>query len=93
VSLGYAGLLGASTTVRLHAPAPRGVTSGSIFDLPASGATSGSFTVGPLAVTPTQVSQLKQGLWYFNVASAAPGSANGEIRGQLDNIQLRDGFE
>lgn len=93
VSLGYAGLLGASTTVRLHAPAPRGVAAGSIFDLPASGATSGSFTVGPLAVTPTQVSQLKQGLWYFNVASAAPGSVNGEIRGQLDNIQLRDGFE
>jgi CHRD domain len=93
VSLDYSGLLGANNAVRIHGPAPRGVAAASFIDLPTSGATSGSFTAGPFALTPARVAELKQGLWYLNVSSTAPGSSGGEIRGQLDSIQFRDGFE
>ena len=91
--LDYAGLAGNSTLVHIHGPARRGVVAPPIIDLPVSGLTSGSFVVGPLAVTPAQVTDLKAGLWYFNVHSTAPGSAAGEVRGQIDGRQFVDGFE
>lgn len=93
VFLEYSGLAGSNTLVHIHGPAPRGIAAAPIIDLPASGASSGTFSVGPLAITPTQRTQLKAGLWYFNVHSTAPGSAGGEIRGQLDGSLMRDGFE
>ena len=54
-------------------------------------ARSGSPAVGPIAVTPTQAAQLKAGQWYFNLHSTT--FSGGEIRGPIDNIQFRDGFE
>jgi Ca2+-binding RTX toxin-like protein len=93
VFLEYSGLSGNNSLLHIHGPAPRGVAAPAIITLPVSGTTSGSFNVGPLAITPTQRDQLKSGLWYFNVHSTAPNSTNGEIRGQLDNILFRDGFD
>jgi Ca2+-binding RTX toxin-like protein len=93
VFLEFSGLAGNNTLTHIHGPAPRRVAAAPIIDLPASGTSSGSFTVGPIAITPTQRDQLKAGLWYFNVHSTAPGSAGGEIRGQLDDLMFRDGFE
>jgi Ca2+-binding RTX toxin-like protein len=93
VFLQYSGLAGNNTLTHIHGPALRRVSAAPIIDLPASGATSGMFTVGPMAVTPAQVGELTTGRWYFNVHSSAPGSSGGEIRGQLDNSVLRDGFE
>jgi Ca2+-binding RTX toxin-like protein len=93
VFLEFSGLAGNNTLTHIHGPAPRRVAAAPIIDLPASGTGSGNFTVGPIAITPTQRDQLKAGLWYFNVHSTAPGSAGGEIRGQLDDLMFRDGFE
>jgi hypothetical protein len=93
VFLECSGLGGNNTLVHIHGPAARGVAAAPIIDLPASGTSSGMFTVGPLPVTPQQASQLMAGLWYFNVHSTAPGSAGGEIRGQIDDSRFRDGFE
>ena len=75
----------------LNSPAARGLVAASILSLPTSGATSGSFTVGPLSVTPTQAAQLAAGNWYFNIGSSAFPS--GEIRGQLDDMLFFNGFE
>jgi Ca2+-binding RTX toxin-like protein len=93
VFLEYSGLAGNNTLVHIHGPAPRGVAAAPIIDLPASGGSSGTFTAGPFPITPAQRSDLRAGRWYFNVHSTAPGSAGGEIRGQLDNILFRDGFD
>jgi Ca2+-binding RTX toxin-like protein len=93
VALQYSGLSGNNTLVHIHGPAPRRVAAAPIIDLPASGASSGMFAVGPFPITPTQRSELKAGLWYFNVHSTAPGSAGGEIRGQLDDLLFSDGYE
>jgi Ca2+-binding RTX toxin-like protein len=93
VFLDYTGLAGNNTAVHLHGPAPRRVAAPPIIDLPASGATAGTFTAGPIAITPGQRADLKAGRWYFNVHSTAPASSNGEIRGQLDNVLFRDGFD
>lgn len=93
VFLEYSGLAGNNTLVHIHGPAPRGVAAAPIIDLPASGSSSGTFTAGPFVITPAQRSDLRAGRWYFNVHSTAPGSAGGEIRGQLDNILFRDGFD
>jgi Ca2+-binding RTX toxin-like protein len=93
VTLEYTGLLGNNTQVHLHGPAPRRVAASPVIDLPVSGTSNGSFAVGPFPITPTQRSEIKAGRWYFNVHSTAPGSSGGEIRGQVDNLMFRDGFE
>ncbi len=73
----YSGLLAPIANSHFHGPAVPGVNAGVMIG------------VGPLAspmigqanVTPTQVSQILNGLWYFNIhTSMFPG---GEIRGQV----------
>jgi len=47
-------------------------------------ATSGSIPQQTFAITPTQVAQLRSGLFYFNIHNATfPG---GEIRGQISCV-------
>ncbi len=90
-TLSYSGLGSVNTLTHVHGPAPRGMPAAPIIDLPSSGATSGSLRVGPMVLTPTQVTQLKSGLWYYNIHTTNfPG---GEIRGQLDNALFKDSFE
>ena len=89
--LSYSGLGSANTLTHVHGPAARGVAASPIIDLPSSGATSGSLRVGPMVLTPTQVAQLKAGLWYYNVHTTTFPA--GEIRGQLDNALFKDSFE
>jgi Ca2+-binding RTX toxin-like protein len=91
VFLQYSGLGGNSTLAHIHGPAPRRVAAAPIITLPVSGSSSDSFTLGPIALTPAQLADLRAGLWYFNVHSTVAG--NGEIRGQIDNSLFRDGFE
>jgi Ca2+-binding RTX toxin-like protein len=91
VALNYIGLSGNNTLTHIHAAAPRGQNAAPLIDLRVSGATADSFTTNPIAVTPAQVADLKAGRWYFNVHSTVNGG--GEIRGQIDNAQLLDGFE
>jgi Ca2+-binding RTX toxin-like protein len=81
VRLSFTGLGSDSTMAHIHGPALPGANAGVLFGLAGAGGTSGE--IGPLrfAVTPTQVQQLKDGLWYFNVHSVDNGG--GEIRGQI----------
>lgn len=81
VSLTFSGLSSNQIAAHIHGPAGPGGNAPVIFDIGSQGATSGTFTALIFAVTPQQVADLRNGLWYFNVHSA--NFFNGEIRGQI----------
>jgi hypothetical protein len=75
--LTYQGLTGPATTARFQGPAKSSQTAPPIVSADdVSNPISGNATL-----TPAQVADLKKGLWYVNIATAA--NPNGEIRGQL----------
>jgi len=76
----FEGLSSTQTLAHIHAPAAIGASASPIIDFPVVGGTSGTIT-GTAAITPTQISQLRQHLGYVNVHST--NFPNGEIRGQL----------
>ena len=82
VNLNFSGLTVPATAGHIHGPAAPGVNASILF--PFTGvpnATSGTIPQQTFAITPTQVAQLRSGLFYLNVHNATfPG---GEIRGQL----------
>jgi hypothetical protein len=74
----YSGTTGPVTAGHFHGPAPAGANAG--VALPFSGSMA-SPIVGQAQLTAAQVDQVKQGLWYVNLHTAAhPG---GELRGQV----------
>jgi uncharacterized repeat protein (TIGR01451 family) len=77
VSLSFRNLSGAETFAKIHGPAAAGQTAPPEFDLPSTG----NFSNFQITLTPQQVSDLKAGLFYLNVRSAAFPA--GEIRGQF----------
>jgi uncharacterized protein (TIGR03118 family) len=82
VSLYFAGLTSNATAAHIHGPAAPGANAPILFpfaSVPA--ATSGSVNNVTIALTPTQVQQLKDGLFYFNVHTV--NNPGGEIRGQI----------
>lgn len=80
-TLEFSGLGSNQTAAHIHGASLPGVNSGVLFNFGATNQTSGSFVDLFFNVTPTQVQQLKQGLFYFNVHTTVfPG---GEIRGQI----------
>lgn len=77
----WSGLSGNATAGHIHGPAAVGVNAPIIFNMGPAAVASGSVIAATFAVSPTQVADLKAGLWYFNIHTAAnPG---GEIRGQI----------
>jgi hypothetical protein len=73
----YKGLTGAATMAHFHGPAKAGANAPPIVVV----ADPGSPIGGEATLTDPQIADLKKGLWYFNVHTAAnPG---GEIRGQV----------
>ncbi|PYS83833.1 MAG: hypothetical protein DMF67_07160 [Acidobacteria bacterium] len=80
VSLRFGGLSAAETFAKIHGPAAPGQTASPVFDLPSTG----SFTDFRITLTPQQVNDLKAGLFYVNVRSAAFPA--GEIRGQFGAV-------
>lgn len=81
VSMLWMNLTGNATGGHIHGPAAPGANGPIIFNLAPSATTTGAVIALNFAVTPQQVADLKAGLWYFNVHTAAnPG---GEIRGQI----------
>jgi glucose/arabinose dehydrogenase len=80
VSLRFRGLSAAETVAHIHGPAAAGRTAPPAFDLPSTG----DFTDFKITLTPQQVSDLKAGLFYVNVHSAAFPA--GEIRGQFGAV-------
>jgi len=74
----YSGTTGPITAGHFHGPAAAGANAGVV--VPFTGALT-SPIVGQATLTPAQVDQVKQGLWYVNLHTAAnPG---GELRGQV----------
>jgi Cu/Zn superoxide dismutase len=80
-SLTFSGLGSNQTASHIHGAAAVGANAPVLFNIGSTGATGGTFTALTQTVTPSQVQQLKSGLWYFNVHSNA--LPNGEIRGQI----------
>jgi aldose sugar dehydrogenase len=76
VSLTFSGLSSAQTDAHIHGPAGPGVSAPAIFPLP-----QGQVSDFAITLTPSQVQDLKNGLFYINVHSA--NFAAGEIRGQF----------
>jgi hypothetical protein len=76
----FNGLTSNQTASHIHAPAAIGASTGVAINFGAVGGTSGTIS-GATTITPTQLSQLRQGLGYVNVHSV--NFSNGEIRGQL----------
>jgi hypothetical protein len=71
-------MTGPVTAGHFHGPAPAGSNAGVV--VPFAGPLA-SPIIGSATLTPAQVDQLKSGLWYINLHTAAnPG---GEIRGQV----------
>ena len=76
VSLNFSGLTSAQTDAHIHGPGAAGVIAPILFPLP-----TGNVSDFLITLTPTDVSDLKNGLLYVNVHSA--NFPNGEIRGQF----------
>jgi Cu/Zn superoxide dismutase len=83
VNMSFSGLTSNATMAHIHGPAAAGANAGVLFDFTAvtPNATSGSIPEQTFAITPTQVAQLKAGLFYFNIHTINFGG--GEIRGQI----------
>ncbi len=82
VDLNFSGLGSNATAAHIHGPASAGTNADVLFGLTGlPSATSGSIPTQSFALTPTQLQQYKDGLFYFNIHSVNfPG---GEIRGQI----------
>src|SRR5205085_7590699 len=76
VSLTFSGLTSAETDAHVHGPGGLGVVAPILFPLP-----SGNVSDFLITLTPTDVTNLKNGQLYVNVHSS--NFPNGEIRGQL----------
>jgi hypothetical protein len=85
VALGFSGLTTNAIAGHIHGPAPAGTNAPVLFNLSPPATMTGSVTPALFAITPTQIADLKNGLYYFNVHSGTfPG---GEIRGQMSKAQ------
>ncbi len=76
LSLTFSGLSSAQTDAHVHGPATLGVSAPPVFPLPL-----GQLSDFSIVLTPSQVQDLKSGLFYINVHSV--NVPTGEIRGQF----------
>jgi CHRD domain len=76
----YAGLTGPASAARFAGPAGRGKVGAPILVMSDPSSPIG----GEAILTADQMAQIRKGLWYFTVATAA--NPDGEIRGQLREI-------
>jgi Cu/Zn superoxide dismutase len=84
VNLSFSGLSSNAILAHIHGSAGRTANAGVLFDFSGvtPNATSGSIPQQTYSITPTQVADLKAGLFYFNVHTT--NNAGGEIRGQIE---------
>jgi hypothetical protein len=82
----FAGLSGAARAAHIHGSAARGTNAGVLFPLNFTADTRGTLS-GTAELTDAQLEQLKAGLYYVNVHT--PANPGGEVRGQLDEIEIR----
>ena len=86
VSLSFTGLSSPQNGAHIHGPAAAGVNAPILFPLP-----SGNLSDVVIALTSTDVQDLKNGLLYINVHSN--NFTNGEIRGQFGNAGSASSFQ
>ncbi len=86
VSLSFSGISGAQSDAHIHGPAPVGVTAAPVFPLPL-----GQLNDFEIILTPTQVQDLKNGLFYINVHSVT--FPIGDIRGQFQTSASASAFQ
>src|SRR6185369_15049733 len=79
VSLTFTGLSSGQTDAHIHGPALPGVSAPPVFPLPL-----GQLSDFSITLTPAQVQDLKNGLFYVNVHSS--NFPTGEIRGQFGSL-------
>ena len=75
----YSGLTGPVTAAHFHGPAAAGANAGPVVPVPP--AALASPMKGDATLTEAQATELANGMWYFNIHTAAHGP--GEIRGQM----------
>lgn len=81
MSLSFSGLTSPANAAHIHGPAVRGQNAPILFPITVPAATSGSANDVSFTMSPAQITQLKQGLFYFNVHTT--NNPGGEIRGQI----------
>jgi uncharacterized repeat protein (TIGR01451 family) len=86
VSLNFNGLSSAQTGAHIHGPAAPGVSAPILFPL-----ANGQLSDVIIALTPTDVQDLKNGLFYVNVHTS--NFPNGEIRGQFGPAGSASSFQ
>ena len=90
VNLTWSGLTGPAILGHIHGVGAVGVNAGVLFDfagdVAALASAAGTIPQRVFAITPSQVTELKNGLYYFNVhTNLNPG---GEIRGQINGASM-----
>ena len=85
VDLTFSGLSSPANMAHIHGPGVEGVNAPILFDFTGvtPTATSGTIPQQSFVITPAQVTQLKNGEFYFNIHTGTYGS--GEIRGQIES--------
>lgn len=86
LSLKFSGLSSTQTDAHIHGPGPEGSTAGVTFPLPI-----GTISDFKIDLTPSQVQDLKNGLFYVNVHTNTFPS--GEIRGQFQTSASASSFQ
>ena len=86
VSLNFGGLSSTETAAHIHGPGAPGVVAPILFPMP-----DGKFSDFEIALTPTDVQNLKAGALYINVHSS--NFTNGEIRGQFQTSLSAASFQ
>lgn len=96
VRVAYTNLTAPATAITINGPAGPNATGPVIFTIANNGGTSGMTAPQSFDLTPQQVSQLRNGAWYIQIATGdtntAVGYPDGEIRGQLRPVNRRDDF-
>ena len=81
VTLSWTGLSSNATAAHIHGPAPAGSNAGVLFGMAGVSGISGAIATQTFAITPTQLTQFQNGLFYWNIHTTNFGG--GEIRGQI----------
>ncbi len=82
--ISYSGLTGAATGAHFHGAADRCTNAGIVIGLDHTE----NPLIGSATVTPSQITEIREGLWYVNIHTAMFGP--GEIRGQVEPAPIED---
>jgi hypothetical protein len=91
VRVAFVHLSSAVTSITINGPSAPDANGPVVFTINNNGGTAGVTPPQSFAVTTEQIAQLRNGVWYFQVATA--NNPDGEIRGQIRSVNRRDDFD